>query len=214
MSLRVEFLGTGGAMPIPRPLCSCRICVEARECGIPYARSSPSLFVHGPDALIDTPGAIIDQLNRSSVQQISACFYSHWHPDHTMGRHVFSTINSDYRVWPSASRGLIDVYLPQQVAFDGRRFLALWDHLKFLEEREEVIRVHELRDGESVGLGETAIRPFPLAHGFVYGFLFEEAGRRLLVIPDEIDGWAPPPEVRGVDLAIADGDCRSSPAER
>jgi phosphoribosyl 1,2-cyclic phosphate phosphodiesterase len=153
MALRVEFLGTGGAMPIPRPFCSCRVCVEARGRGLPCARSGPSVFVHGPDVLIDTPGEIVDQLNRSTARRIVACFYSHWHPDHTMGRHVFSTINADYRIWPTAPRGTIDVYLPEQVAVDARSFLGLWDHLKFLEERERVIRLHVLRDGEAVEIG-------------------------------------------------------------
>jgi phosphoribosyl 1,2-cyclic phosphate phosphodiesterase len=202
MALRVEFLGTAGAIPMPRPLCSCRVCVEARDRGVPYSRSGPSVFVHGPDVLIDTPGEIVDQLNRSSVERIAACFYSHWHPDHTMGRHVFSTINADYRVWPTTPRGVIDVYLPEQVAVDARRFLSLWDHLRFLEERERVIRLHELRDGAAVELGETTIRPLRLAQEFVYAFLFEDAGRRLLVVPDEMDGWVAPPEARGVELAV------------
>lgn len=202
MTLRVEFLGTAGAMPTPRPLCKCRVCVEARTKGLPYTRSGPCLFVHGPDVLIDTPGEVIDQLNRSMVERISACFYSHWHPDHTMGRHIFSTINADYRVWPSAPRGTIDVYLPEQVAADARQFLSLWDHLKFLEEREGVIRLHELRDGDAVQIGETLIRPLRLAQDFVYGFLFEEGDSRLLIVADEIDRWVPPPEAQGVDLAV------------
>lgn len=202
MTLRVEFLGTAGAMPIPRPLCACRVCVEAREKGVPYTRSGPSVFVHGPDVMIDTPGEIIDQLNRSAVNRIVACLYSHWHPDHTMGRHIFSTINADYRAWPKAPRGAIDVFLPEQVAADARRHLALWDHLKYLEEREQVIHLHVLPDGEELRIGGTSIRPLRLAQDFVYGFLFEEAEKRLLVVADEIDGWAPPPEARGVDVAV------------
>ncbi len=202
MTLRVEFLGTAGAMPIPRPLCACRVCVEAHEKGLPYTRSGPSLFVHGPDVLIDTPGEVVDQLNRSTVDRILGCFYSHWHPDHTMGRHVFSTINADYRAWPKVPRGVIDVYLPEQVAADARSHLALWDHLKYLEEREHVIRLHVLPDGDELGIGDTTIRPFRLAQDFVYGFLFEGADRRLLVVADEIDGWMPPLRVRGVDLAV------------
>src|SRR5436305_11075987 len=129
MALRVEFLGSGGAIPTPRPLCSCRICTQARELGVPYARSGPSVFIHGPDVLIDTPGEIVDQLNRSSVERIAACLYSHWHPDHTMGRHVFSTINADYRCWPTVPRGVVDVYLPKHVTTDARTFLSLWDSL-------------------------------------------------------------------------------------
>jgi phosphoribosyl 1,2-cyclic phosphate phosphodiesterase len=202
MTLRVEFLGTAGAMPIPRPLCACRICTEARNKGLPYTRSSPSLFVHGPDVLIDTPGEVIDQLNRSAVNRIIACFYSHWHPDHTMGRHVFSTINADYRVWPKEPRGAIDVYLPQQVAADARDHLARWDHLKYLEERERVIRLHVLPDADELRIGDTTIRPLRLAQDFVYGFLFEKPQRPLLVVADEIDGRIPPPEARGVDLAV------------
>lgn len=81
--MKVEFLGTGGALTTPRPGCLCRVCVEARKRGLPYSRSGPSLFVHGPDVVIDTPEEIKDQLNRSRVREIKACFYSHWHPDHS-----------------------------------------------------------------------------------------------------------------------------------
>ena len=193
-SLRVEFLGTAGGIPTPRPLCGCHICLEAREKGLPYSRSGPSLFVHGPDVLIDTPAEINYELNRSGVKRIAACFYSHWHPDHTMGRHVFSTINVDYRVWPYRPRGAVDVYLPAQVGRDARRFLALWEHLKFLEENERVVRLYELEEGEEVVIGNTVIRPLPLAQSFVYAFLFERDGKSLLIVPDEIVGWEPPPE--------------------
>jgi phosphoribosyl 1,2-cyclic phosphate phosphodiesterase len=117
MAMRVEFLGTAGAMPIPRPLCECAVCAQARELGVPYARNGPSVFVHGPDVFVDTPGEILDQLNRSTVERIAACFYSHWHPDHTMGRHIFSIIGADFRVWPYEPRRVTPVYLPQQVGW-------------------------------------------------------------------------------------------------
>jgi phosphoribosyl 1,2-cyclic phosphate phosphodiesterase len=198
----VEFLGTSGAMPIPRPLCSCAVCVQARDRGVPYARSNPSVFVHGPDVLIDTPGEINDQLNRSTVQQIAACFYSHWHPDHTMGRHVFSLLNADFRVWPYQPRRTTPLYLPQQVAADSRQFLGIWDHLKYLEEHERVIEIHELVDDDVVEIGGVRIRPLRLAQDFVYAFLFDDGSKRLLIVMDEIDGWDPPEEAKGVDLAV------------
>jgi phosphoribosyl 1,2-cyclic phosphate phosphodiesterase len=44
--VRVEILGSGGALTTPKPGCSCRVCVEAREKGIPYSRSGPSVFAH------------------------------------------------------------------------------------------------------------------------------------------------------------------------
>lgn len=91
--MKVEFLGTGGAISTPRPLCSCRVCVEARKLGVPYSRGGPSVFVHGPDVLIDTPEEARDELNRSRVTNVNACLYSHWHPDHVMGRRVFESLN-------------------------------------------------------------------------------------------------------------------------
>lgn len=102
--MRIEFLGTGGALTTPKPGCSCGVCKEARERGVPYSRSGPSLFVHGPDVLIDTPEEIKDQLNRSQVREIAACLYSHWHPDHVMGRRVWEALNNDWRGWPPQRR--------------------------------------------------------------------------------------------------------------
>ncbi len=98
--MQIEILGSGGAITTPRPGCDCPVCIEARVKGVPYSRSGPSLFVHGPDVLIDTPEESKDQINRSRITRINACFYSHWHPDHVMGRRVWETMNADLRNWP------------------------------------------------------------------------------------------------------------------
>jgi phosphoribosyl 1,2-cyclic phosphate phosphodiesterase len=200
--VRIEILGSGGATTTPRPLCECRVCVEARQKGIPYARSGPSVFVHGPDVLIDTPEEIKEQLNRSRVERITACIYSHWHPDHTAGRRVLEELNIDWRSWPPAPRGTTDVYLPQQVAQDFRTWFALWDHLTHMRDVQGTIEIHELRDGEQIELGETKIVPFRLAEPYVYAFLFRDDRASVLIAPDELNGWTPPAEVKGVDLAI------------
>ncbi len=212
--MKVEILGSGGATTTPRPGCGCRICVEARERGVPYARTGPSVFVHGPDVLFDTPEEAKFQLDRSGVTEIAACFYSHWHPDHTMGRRVWeSRALSGFRDWPPdpARRRPTDVYLPEQVAHDARVRLGLRDHLEFMESRGWV-RVHELRDGEVVELPGGTVRPFRLHEDYVYAFEVEADGRRLLVAMDETHDWTPPPEVRGADLAVLPmGVCEHDP---
>ena len=81
----VEILGSGGAISTPRALCRCGICRQARQQGVPYSRSGPSLFVHGPDLIVDTPEDIIASLARSRVERIAVGTYSHWHPDHLLG---------------------------------------------------------------------------------------------------------------------------------
>jgi len=198
--LKIEFLGTGGAVSTPRPLCGCRVCAQARVRGVPYARSGPSVFVHGPDVLLDTPEEIKGQLDRSRVTDLAACFYSHWHPDHVLGWRVWEALNQDWRGWPSQKKAT-DIYLPEQVGKDFRERLGLWETFAH-HERRGLIRVVELQDGETVTLGGTRVRPFRVAEDYVYAFEFEGGGKRVLIAPDELNGWRPPPEVRGVDLAV------------
>ena len=197
----VEFLGTAGATTTPRPGCFCRICVEARERGVPYARTGPSTFVHGPGVLFDTPEESSYQLARAEIREVQAAFYSHWHPDHVMGRRVWEGLNADWRSWPPRKTRTTPVYLPQQVAEDFRARLGSWEHLLFFAERGW-IEIVELTDGETVAVGDTEIRPFRLAEDYVYAFVLERDGRRLLIAPDELNGWQPPADVRGVDLAV------------
>jgi len=199
--MRIEFLGTGGATTTPRPLCGCRVCREAREKGIPYSRSGPSIFVHGPDLLVDTPEEIKDELNRSQVTRIEAVTFSHWHPDHTSGRRVLEEINIDWRAWPRAPRDTTDVYVPEQVAADFRTWFGLWENLEYMQ-HQGTIAIHELTDGEEITLGTTTVRPLRLAEDFVYAFLLHDQGKRALIAPDELCGWEPPAEVRGVDVAV------------
>ena len=200
--MRIEFLGTGGAGTTPRPLCNCRVCAEARDKGVPYSRSGPSVFVHGPDLLIDTPEESKAQLNRSQITRVAAVTYSHWHPDHTVGRRVLEEMNIDWRAWPRAPRSTTDVYLPAQVAADFRERLGTWDQLEYMQSALGVVAIHELADGESFRLGETVVTPFRLAEDFVYAFLLEEGERRALIAPDELHGWSPDDDVKGVDVAV------------
>ena len=87
-NLTLEFLGTAGAIRIPPPGCDCALCVQARRVGIPWERGGPSVFVHGPNVLIDIPEESAMQVNRAGIGPIAAGFYSHWHPDHTAGKRM------------------------------------------------------------------------------------------------------------------------------
>jgi phosphoribosyl 1,2-cyclic phosphate phosphodiesterase len=198
--MRIEFLGTGGAITTPRPGCTCRICVEARAKDIPYSRTGPSVFLHGPNILIDTPEEIKQQLNRAAIPQVDAAFYSHWHPDHVAGLRVWETMNGDWLNWPPHHRRT-EIYLPQQVALDFRQRLGAWEQLMYLQ-RFAVVQVTELSDGDVVTIGAASVRPFRLSENYVYAFIIEMDGKRVLIAPDELFGWEPPADVHGVDLAV------------
>jgi phosphoribosyl 1,2-cyclic phosphate phosphodiesterase len=170
------------------------------------------VLVHEPGIVFDTPEESKAQLERVDAD-ITACFYSHWHPDHTMGRRVWETRNGDFRGWPPEAKHqrTTDVYLPEQVAADHRRWLGGMAHLEFMASRGW-IRIHELRDGDVVELGGLSVRPFRLFEEYVYGFELREGSTRALVVMDELHDWVPPAELAGLDLAVLPmGICEHDP---
>jgi phosphoribosyl 1,2-cyclic phosphate phosphodiesterase len=197
--LKVEILGSGGAVTIPRPGCGCRVCVEAREKGRPYSRSGPSVFVHGPDVLIDTPEESKQQLNRSSVTRIAAGMYSHWHPDHTAGRRMWEARNFDFRSWPPRYE-TTPVYVPERVWADFETHYGLADQFRFLE-RQGTVTIELLPENGSVELDGTCVTAIPLNAENAHAFLFEAEGRRVLVAMDETHRWSPP-DLGPLDLAL------------
>src|SRR4030042_6531839 len=131
--MRLEILGSGGSIVTPKPFCDCPPCAEARAKGAPYTRLGPSLFIHGPDILIDTPEEIGVELNRSQVLRISACFYSHWHPDHTAGRRIFE-MNLDLLSWPPDNKA-IDVYITEKIDETFDQYLSIGASFDFYVKR-------------------------------------------------------------------------------
>jgi len=116
-----------------------------------------------------------------------------------MGRRVWE-MNNDWRNWPP-QRKSTDIFLPKRVAQDFRSSLGTWQHLTYLEEHA-LVRLVELDEGESVMLGAYRVTPIALAERYVYAFVIEGEGKRVLIAPDELVGWEPPPMVRGVDVAV------------
>ncbi|WP_026892273.1 MBL fold metallo-hydrolase [Lacrimispora aerotolerans] len=100
--MKFNIIGSGGCVSIPRPLCKCRVCREARVKGVPYARCGCSLYAEDIHVLVDTPEDIVQALNRGNVESIDYILYSHIDPDHTMGMRVMEQLRLD---WLAASMG-------------------------------------------------------------------------------------------------------------
>jgi len=108
--MKLVLLGSGGSTTTPRPGCQCRVCVEAREKGVPYARFGPSMFILDINLLFDTPEEIAIQLNREGITSLDYIFYTHWHPDHTLGMRIVERM---YMSW--LRRFVMDEKPPKKV---------------------------------------------------------------------------------------------------
>lgn len=95
-------LGSGGCTALPKPLCKCKICKEAREKGKPYSRFGCSLYLEDLKLVVDTPEDIVYSLNYSQIQQVNTVLFSHMDPDHTLGMRVFEHMRID---WLKVSEG-------------------------------------------------------------------------------------------------------------
>lgn len=51
------------------------------------------MFVSDIKLLFDTPEELAVQLNREAVNRVDYVFYTHWHPDHTLGMRVVERMN-------------------------------------------------------------------------------------------------------------------------
>lgn len=198
--MKIEFLGSGGAMTTPAVGSDALVSQQARKMGLPYTRTGPSVFVHGPDVLIDTPEESKLQLNRAGIRHVPAAVYSHWHPDHTLGYRMWESLNGDWRNFPPQHR-TTDIYLPQQVAEDFKVYLGAWGQLQYLQ-KVGLVNVNVLNDGDTISRNGVEFLPFRVAEDYVYAFYIQVAGKRLLIAPDELFGWTPPDFLHGVDLAI------------
>ncbi len=193
------FLGTGGAETTPRVGCLCRVCEEARRKGGRYVRNGPSLFVTRPNLLFDTPDDVAQSLERESVHRVRNLVYTHWHPDHTMGRRVLEQLNMDW-LKPKA-RKMTNVWLPSWVHADFRRMLGLEAHFQHFATMG-IARVHEISEGEPLHVDGATLKAFRMAQHGLTSFLLQYGRKRVVLALDDTKGWKPGPELSEPDLLV------------
>jgi len=190
--MRFEVLGSGGAVTTPKPFCTCKSCTEARLGGPKNSRFGPSVFIHGPDILIDTPEEIFIQLNRSKVSHIAVCFYSHWHPDHTSGKRIFE-MNKDWINYPAKNK-TTNVVLTEKIAETFSKCLGIKSHLDFLA-YTGLIKLEVIPNTKSYEFDGYRVIPVQLGQDYSFGYDIAGFEKRILVIMDELKYWIPKQEI-------------------
>ncbi|MFC2062872.1 MBL fold metallo-hydrolase [Chloroflexota bacterium] len=184
--MKLTILGSGGCMAIPKPFCRCRVCREAREKGVPYARGGPAAYLHDANLLVDTPADIIGLLNRTSINRIDNLLFSHLDPDHVEGFRVVEQIALDFRTWRAYPEKQIRLLLPEQLGERLRAISSQYGPQVDFYRGSGFIRQELFRDKTEVG--DVLITAIPVDRGPQVAFVhvFEKAGRRVVYAPCDI----------------------------
>jgi phosphoribosyl 1,2-cyclic phosphate phosphodiesterase len=205
--MRILFLGTGSAWPIPRLGCDCRQCAAARAPGSPDARTRSAALLEatpgGPLVLLDAGPDIYRQLaplGKPAAARIAALLITHVHPDHYLGlvdlaaalpRAVPLYCLADNLPAIEATFGYL---FPGGEAATGKRRGA-----------PPAFEPRVIRFGEVFEWGGLRFEAFDTLHFSEFataGIIAEAGGRRLAYAPDfrrtERD-------LRGLDLLVIDG---------
>ena len=201
--MELTILGSGGCMVIPKPLCQCRVCREAREKGRPYERTGPSAFIHDENILIDTPAEIAAQLNRSGIEQIDHLLFTHLDPDHVEGFRVVEQISLDFRTWEAYPNKYIRLLLPEPLDQGLRNIQTVYGSMVDFYEEQGFVQCMPFRG--QVEVGEIQITAIPVDRdsrpAFVY--VFEKEGKKLVYAACDIRPFPEArEEVQGADLLI------------
>jgi len=178
--MKWTILGSGGCAVIPKPLCQCRVCKEAREKGVPYARAGPSAFLHDINLLIDTPAEIVNLLNRSPIRRVDYLILSHLDPDHVEGFRVVEQIALDFRTWRAYPEKQICLLLPEQLSGSVRKLRSQYGTKVDFYQESGFLKLKLFHD--KVKIRDVRVTAIPVDRGsqLAFVYVFEKAGRKVV----------------------------------
>ena len=201
--MKWTILGSGGCMVIPKPLCRCRVCREARAKGVPYSRAGPAAFLHDINLLIDTPAEIAGLLNRSQIRRVEYLTFSHLDPDHIEGFRVVEQITLDFRTWLAYPEKRICLLLPEALREPLRLIRSQYGPDIDFYVDSGFVQLKLFQD--KIDINDVSITAIPVDRGRQVAFIhvFEKAGRRVIYAPCDLKPFPEHrAEVRDADLLI------------
>ena len=197
--MKLNLLGSGGVAAPPRPWCNCQVCMEAREKGIPFARTGPSLYVYDANLLFDTPEEIRIQLNRENIDKVENIILTHWHPDHTQGLRVMEQINFDHINRLPENKPINVFIAPRQLEMMKR--YGSGNILSYLESKK-IIKILPFEHRHPIELGNIKVIPFYITKTEGYYFMIVGGKGKVIYARCEYHELKLYGEVKDIDVFI------------
>lgn len=199
--MEFTIIGSGGCVALPKPLCCCKVCREAREKGKPYSRFGCSLYLEELKLLVDTPEDIVHALNYAGIQEVNTVVYSHMDPDHTLGMRVFEQMRLN---WLEVSEGRectnpVNVLAMEHVMEDLNAICSKYgSFLDYYENVRRLIKRKAVKDFVYLD----GIRVSFVRAGSATVFVFEQEGKKAIYAPCDVKPFPNADIFRNADVMI------------
>ncbi len=188
-------------MVIPKPLCQCRVCVEARQKGRPFARTGPSAFLHDENILIDTPAEIAWQLNRTDIKRVDYLLFTHLDPDHVEGFRLVEQVAVDFRTWKAYPDKKVTLIIPDLLFERLKKMTTVYGSQIEFYHNSGFIDIHSF--DQKIRMGDIHLTALPVNGNdqVSYVYVFEKKGRKIVYAPCDIKPFpVDNPAVRNADV--------------
>jgi phosphoribosyl 1,2-cyclic phosphate phosphodiesterase len=177
-----------------------------------------ALFLHDINALFDAPEEIAAELEAANIHRLDHLFFTHWHPDHTLGARILEIMNTQWAEkleWRMVAVHKTEVHMPGLVHDEMMSrfgpFFEFWQHLGIAD-------VHKM-DGP-VAAGKISIDAIvfetkhrTMTHSTAY--IITGNGKKFVYAPCDITPFPKDERFHGCDLMVLQvGWCGEEMAQR
>jgi phosphoribosyl 1,2-cyclic phosphate phosphodiesterase len=196
--------GSGGCVSIPKVLCQCKICSEARQKGFPYSRCGCSLYLEDASVLVDTPEDINMALNNARIISLDNILYSHWDPDHTLGMRIIEQLRLEWLEYYENKKpnNPIKIFALGKVMKDINNirnpygsFLDYYEYMGLIK-RQIIENSIRLNDGMKI-----TFIPVPTEQA-VTVFIFEQNNKKVIYAPCDCKPFPEDNKINNADILI------------
>lgn len=194
--MKCKILGSGGAIPTPRPFTNSKVSQLAKE-DLSLQRDSSCFWIEDSKTLIDCPESVWNSANKTWITDIENLFITHWHPDHTFWLRL--VLESKYNFYTQETINPLNLYIPKSVYEDIKK---VYPSIDFFINVKKCANITRIKDWDTINLGSISIEVIGYTEKdpHRYAYLIRENNKSILYLPCDTIWFEK--EVPKVDILI------------